>query len=255
MDPYKVLGVSPNATDDEVKKAYKTLAKKYHPDMNVGAPNLKELEARFKQVQEAYNDIMRQRGQGGGSRSSYGPGSSYGAGYRGSSGGYGGGYGRSSTYGGSSYGGSSYGGGTGGYQQWNGSAWGGGYDSAAGGSATRSAEIRSAESYINAGRFREGKSVLDGIDSRHRDAHWYYLSALANAGLGNNITAQQQAQRATQLAPNVPEYRYLAEQLAAGGFQYQQAQGRYGNPSVGRECLECLACNLLLNLCCCCRFL
>ena len=47
MDPYKVLGVPPSASDDEVKKAYKTLVKKYHPDMNVGAPNIRELEQRF----------------------------------------------------------------------------------------------------------------------------------------------------------------------------------------------------------------
>lgn len=39
MDPYKVLGVSSNATDDEIKKAYRTLSRKYHPDANVGNPN------------------------------------------------------------------------------------------------------------------------------------------------------------------------------------------------------------------------
>ena len=39
MDPYKVLGVSYNATDDEIKKAYRKLSRKYHPDANVGNPN------------------------------------------------------------------------------------------------------------------------------------------------------------------------------------------------------------------------
>ena len=38
-DPYTILGVSSSATDDEVKKAYRTLSKKYHPDANIGNPH------------------------------------------------------------------------------------------------------------------------------------------------------------------------------------------------------------------------
>ena len=39
QDPYKVLGVSPDATDEEIKKAYRELTKKYHPDLNPGDPS------------------------------------------------------------------------------------------------------------------------------------------------------------------------------------------------------------------------
>ena len=51
-DYYEVLGVAKNATDEEIKKAYRKLAKKYHPDAN--PDNKQEAEAKFKEVNEAY---------------------------------------------------------------------------------------------------------------------------------------------------------------------------------------------------------
>ena len=61
MNPYSVLGVNPSATDEEVKKAYRELSKKYHPDANVNNPNKDEYEEKFKEVQAAYTAIMDQR--------------------------------------------------------------------------------------------------------------------------------------------------------------------------------------------------
>ena len=57
-DPYEVLGLKREASKDEVKSAYRTLAKKYHPDMNENNP-LKDLaEEKFKEIQWAYDEIM-----------------------------------------------------------------------------------------------------------------------------------------------------------------------------------------------------
>jgi DnaJ-class molecular chaperone len=53
-DPYETLGVSKNATDEEIKKAYRLLAKKYHPDLN---PNNKTVEPKFKEINTAYKCI------------------------------------------------------------------------------------------------------------------------------------------------------------------------------------------------------
>ena len=63
-DPYKVLGISRDATDDEVKQAYRKLSRKYHPDANINNPNKDKAEEMFKLVGQAYNQIMDERKNG-----------------------------------------------------------------------------------------------------------------------------------------------------------------------------------------------
>ena len=75
-DPYQVLGVTRGASDEEIKKAYRTLSRKYHPDANVNNPNKEQAEERFKQVQQAYDQIMKEKQQG--SSGNYGGFSGYG---------------------------------------------------------------------------------------------------------------------------------------------------------------------------------
>ena len=72
-NPYEVLGISPSASNDEVKKAYRELSRKYHPDSYVNNPLADLAEEKFKEVQEAYDQIMKQRENGGsGAQYSYG---------------------------------------------------------------------------------------------------------------------------------------------------------------------------------------
>ena len=72
-DPYETLGVPRDASDEDIKKAYRDLARKYHPDNYVNNPLADLVEEKMKEINEAYDTIQKERA-------------------RGSSGGYGGGY-------------------------------------------------------------------------------------------------------------------------------------------------------------------
>ena len=220
-DPYQVFGVSRDASTEEIKKAYRTLSRKYHPDANINNPNKAEAEEKFKQVQQAYEQIMEEKENGTSSYSSQG---SYGGSY--GSGGYGG-----------SYGNGGYGGNYGGYNY---------------GSSTEDAELRAAANYLNNMRYQEAMRVLNNI-SRH-NAQWYYLHAIANAGLGNNISAVQDAQTAVNMEPDNMQYRQLLSQLQGGGQWYTDMGQGYGyeraGGDMGKWCCECLAINAMCNCCC-----
>ncbi len=71
-DPYKVLEISPDATDDQIKEAYRKMAKKYHPDNYAGSPIADLATEKMKEVNEAYDQILNDRKQGRRSGSSSG---------------------------------------------------------------------------------------------------------------------------------------------------------------------------------------
>lgn len=91
MDPYKVLGVSPTDSDDTIKRAYRDLARKYHPDNYINNPLADLAKEKMQEINDAYDSIMKQRQNGGSSGGNSGysqQGSSYGGGYNGYSSGY-----------------------------------------------------------------------------------------------------------------------------------------------------------------------
>lgn len=230
-DPYEVLGVSRSASEDEIKKAYKTLSRKYHPDANINNPNKDQAEERFKEIQQAYQQIMKERTEGytyqnGGSRGGYGnTGSSYG---NGQSGGYGG-FGGFGDFGGF------------------GNAWGGtgtGYE--------EDGHLRAAGNYVRNGYYKEARTVLDGMGENERSARWYYYSALAHAGLGNQVSALEHARRAASMEPGNSDYSNLVYRFENGDSWYRQRQYTYGQPysSSNGLCLKLCIANMLCNLCC-----
>lgn len=219
-DPYKVLGISPNASDEEVKQAYRKLAKKYHPDRN---PGDKEAARKMQEINAAYEQIKNpEKAQQQASSSGYGAHTSYG--------GYGG-YSSYNDFDPFGFGGQ--------YRRQNSDNYADQYQ-------------RSAAQYIRYRRYQEALNALQ--NSSIRDARWYSLSALANDGLGNQVTALEHIRRAVSMDPENTEYLDILNQLENGGSAYRQNADYFGGFHFrGSPCgglwLCCLA-NLFCNSCC-----
>ena len=192
-DPYQILGVSPGASDEALKKAYRRLAKKYHPDLNPGdeeaARQMQRVNAAYEQITNpekastAYGGYDPFRGQHQSNQQSN----------------------------------------TERYQQ---AAW----------------------QYIRFRRYQEALNTLNNIPERN--ARWYYLSALANRGLGNQVTALEHIKRAVSMDPSNLEYLRTLSAMENGGTEYRQQAGNYKGFHTASPCTSMFLC-WLLNLCCC----
>lgn len=197
QDPYEVLGVSRDASMDEIKKAYRKLSRKYHPDANINNPHKAEAEEKFKQVQEAYDQIVREREHGGTT----------------GSGSYGGGYGNYT-------------------------------------SGMEDPEMQAAVNFVNSQHFQEAMNVLNQI--QNRTANWYFLHAIANAGLGNNVAAREDAETACRMEPDNERFRQLYSQLSGMGSWYQDVGRGYGYGDCGEGTGTARTCSSICGALLCC---
>ena len=187
MNPYEVLGVSRNASIDEIKKAYKELSRKYHPDSYVGNPLSSLAEEKFKQVQEAYDAIMKEKN---------------------------GDYNYAGNYNNNGY------------------------------NNSESGEMAEVYNLLGRRAYSQALSLLDSMPNRN--AKWYYYSAIAQVGLGNNLRGMEYARMAVSMEPNNIEYQNLVNRLSFQGNRYGEVRNVYRGGRSGFDDASDLCCKLWL---------
>ena len=111
--------------------------------------------------------------------------------------------------------------------------------------------MRAAANYINNQHYAEALNVLNTISNK--TAAWYYYSAIANKGVGNNVQALEHARMASSMEPNNATYRQLVRTFESGGSWYTSRQSSYGGmPTIicSNPLLACCLANLCCNACC-----
>jgi len=216
QDPYQLLGVPVGAAEEEVSKAYRRLAKVYHPDLNHGSA---EAAKKMSEINAAYDAIKSGKAAQG--QAAGGPGAQ-GAGD-----------------GANPYGGSDpFGFGFNPFEDLFGGAYGQG---------RANAGIDAVKAYLRFGLYGQALEALNGIGERN--AEWYYCSAMANWGAGEAAAALQHARTAAQMEPDNAEYQRAASQMQSGGRVYRQPARDFGAPivGIGRILLGFFVANIFLS--------
>ena len=108
---------------------------------------------------------------------------------------------------------------------------------------------QAAYNYIRFGRYREALNAL--ANCAERNARWYYLSALANQGVGNQVTALEHIRRAVSMEPDNPEYLRVLDRIENGGATYRRQAGNFrGFTMRGDPCTNLCLCYFLQLFCC-----
>lgn len=226
-DPWQVLGVPRDASDEQVKAAYRKLAQKYHPDLNpdnaAAAAKMQEINAAYDQIKnpESYRAAQAQEQ----ARQQARPG----------------GYGYAQRE-------DPFAGGWNPFADWGYGGW--GYQQQSAGRAN-DPRLQSARSYIRAGQHDQAIQILNAVPAGERGGEWYYLSATANYQVGNRITALQHAQTAVRIEPDNINYRSLLQRMQRPTEAYRQQSGFPMGSSLGGLVAGLCVANFVCRLCFC----
>ena len=256
-DPFTILGISSSATEDEIKAAYRKLAKKYHPDLN---PGDKSAEQKMREINEAYTRALQIKKTGRdpyqgpyGNSSSSGPSGYYGnpfsQGFGNNAGSQGGsgqsGYGQNGGQGSNPFGDF-------GFDPFS-AFFGGSSGNRQAGFRTRtysSPDLQTVQSHVLACRFHDAVSLLNRIPNH--DADWHALYARADYGLGNRISALDHARTAVRMSPGDSDFQDLLNSIEAGRQAYRQTRSTgydFRSALCANPCLTCCLANMVLNCC------
>ena len=199
-DPYQILGVSENASDEEIKKAYRDLARKYHPDNYHDNPLADLAQEKMKEINAAYEQITKERASGK----------------------------RGSGSGGASYGASGYGG-YGGYQGYGGY---GGSQSYSG----QSSVLQQARIAINTGNISRAEALLANYSDHN--AEWNFLKGVVCYRRGWMDEALRYYRIAVQMDPGNAEYRQALDYMEGTDDTAYRPGGSFGTLCSGNPCLS-----------------
>ena len=199
-DPYQILGVSENASDEEIKKAYKKMARKYHPDNYHDNPLADLAQEKMKEINAAYEQITKERASGK----------------------------RGSGSGGASYGASGYGG-YGGYQGYGGY---GGSQSYSG----QSSVLQQARIAINTGNISRAEALLANYSDHN--AEWNFLKGVVCYRRGWMDEALRYYRTAVQMDPGNAEYRQALDYMEGTDDTAYRPGGSFGTLCSGNPCLS-----------------
>jgi molecular chaperone DnaJ len=227
-DPYQVLGVSPGASDEEIKTAYRKLAQKYHPDLHPGdeaaAQRMKEINAAYDQIKNPENWRSSAAAQ---ARSSQDYGAGYGTGYREPNEGWNP------------------------FTGWYGAYTGQQQRQQRGRSAETEAKLRSVRGFLLSGQLQEALRILETIRQEERDGEWYYLAARVHRGRNNQVTALHYARMAVQMDPMNNEYQQFLARLQWSEPQYRSTTRTPVLFGVGKLVAGICAARMLCRFCSC----
>ena len=185
-DPYKVLGLEPDASADDIKKAYRLMAKKYHPDLHPDDPNITE---KMNEINEAYDMLtnpskyaVRRAQKEAAEQGTWEPVSEADLAA----------------------------------QQ---------TETQPAEPTEDSPEIKQIIDMINGGQYQAAVDRLTQIPSTGRNGRWHYLSALANQMLGNYVLSTEQMQKACELEPQNQNYMQLLMQFQKAGQMHDKKAG------------------------------